>query len=188
MDAAPLRYSCFAIALHWVMALAFLLMLASGLVMANLDIPKSLQFQIYQWHKSLGVLLLLAFFLRLAVRLRARVPELPVRMKPFEKKAAKAGHFALYVWMIALPLTGWLVVSASPFGLPTIVFGWFEWPHIPDLAGNEPVSEFAETAHQWLAYAFIALIAGHVAAVVKHYLIDKENLLPRMGIGRAKGE
>lgn len=182
--AAALRYHRFAVALHWVMAIAFVLMLTSGLVMAELELPKSLKFQMYQWHKSLGVLLLLAFFLRLFVRLRTEVPLLPAAMKPLEQKAAKAGHYALYLFMIALPLTGWLIVSSSVYGLPTIVFGWFEWPHLPGVAANKEISEWAEEAHEIFAYIFMALIAGHVAAVIKHSWVDHENLLPRMWFGK----
>ena len=61
------RYNSFAIILHWVMAWGFFLMLGSGVVMTYGPIEQSLQFNIYQWHKAGGVLLLLAFALRIAV-------------------------------------------------------------------------------------------------------------------------
>jgi cytochrome b561 len=182
----PRRYHGFAITLHWVMALAFFAMLASGIVMENFELEQSLKFQMFQWHKSLGVLLLLAAVLRLTIKLTTKQPPLPEAMKPLEKKAAKAGHWAFYGWMFALPLAGWVIVSASPYGLPTIVFGWFEWPHIPGIAANEAIEEFAEETHALLAYSFMALIAMHIAAVIKHAVVEKENLLPRMGIGKVK--
>ncbi|MBY0407177.1 MAG: cytochrome b [Rickettsiales bacterium] len=180
------RYHGLAIALHWVMALAFFGMLGSGLTMANVDMDKGRLFALYQWHKSLGVLLLMAFFLRLAVRIWHKPPALPLSMGAWERKAAHAGHWALYGWMLALPLSGWLVVSSSPYGIPTIVFGWFEWPHIPFAVGNSAINEIAEEAHELLAFSFMVLIAGHIIAVVKHAVMEKENLLPRMGIGRVK--
>jgi len=182
------RFHPLAIILHWVMAVSFILMLASGLAMEYLELEKALVFQLFQWHKSLGVLLMVAFFLRVAVRLFAAHPKLPETMPVLERKAAHAGHMMLYLWMLALPLSGWVMVSASSFGLPTIVFGWFEWPHIPGIAGDKGLRENANLAHQWLAYSFIALIAGHIAAAVKHLVIDHENLLPRMGVGRVKKE
>lgn len=186
MSGTPARYHAIAIALHWVMAIAFLLMLASGIIMTSDMLEKSDRFTLYQWHKSLGVLLLISFVLRLTVRLLAKPPTLPASMKPAEKKMAIAGHWALYVWMLLVPLSGWLLVSSSAFGLPTVVFGWFTWPHIPNISGNHDIHEFAEASHGLLAYMFLTLIAVHIAAVVKHYVIDKENLLPRMGIGRNK--
>lgn len=179
------RYHILAIALHWVMAIAFILMLTSGLLMTGLE-DKQLQFQIYQWHKSLGVLLLLAFFLRLALRLFAQKPELPAHLPAQERTLAHLGHWALYGCMIAMPITGWIMVSSSIYGLPTIVFGWFEWPHLPGIAADHDTEELAELAHEWIAYGFIALILGHILAVIKHAYTDNLNLLPRMGIGRVK--
>lgn len=183
---ATQRYTAVAVTLHWVMAAAFLLMLTSGLVMTYVDIAKSLKFNMYQWHKSLGVLLLLAFVLRLGWRLFHKPPTLPAAIKGLEALAAKAGHIALYVCMIAVPLTGWAIVSSSSSGLPTIVFGWFEWPHIPNIAGNEAAHEAAENAHWVLAWFFGLCIAGHIAAVIKHAVIDKHNLLPRMWFSCAR--
>lgn len=166
------------------MAIAFLLMLTSGILMSDIA-DKALQFKVFQWHKSLGVILLISLFLRLAIRLLVAHPDLPANMKPLEKKAAHAGHLLLYCAMLTVPLTGWATVSGSVIGLPTIVFGLFEWPHIPGIAGKN-FAEFFEESHGLLAYSFLALIAVHIAAVIKHAIVDHENLLPRMGIGRVK--
>ncbi|MEC7577523.1 MAG: cytochrome b/b6 domain-containing protein, partial [Pseudomonadota bacterium] len=97
-----------------------------------------------------------------------------------EKKMAKIGHWGLYVMMFLMPLSGWLMVSSSPYGLPTIVFNMFEWPHVPGVADNGVVHDDAKLAHLILAIIFAALIAGHIAAVIKHAIFDKENLLKRM--------
>ncbi len=186
MVAEQKKYSLPAIVLHWIMAICFILMLSSGLAMGFLELTPAFKYKLYQWHKSLGVLLLLAFFLRLFVRYIFPRPALSSSMKSYEKLAAHAGHFLMYVCMFALPFSGWAMVSASPLGIPTMVFGWFEWPHIPFFVGDEVVGEAAYNAHQILAYSFIGLIGVHVGAVVKHWVFDKENLLPRMGIGRTK--
>ncbi len=185
MQTSPTRYHGLAITLHWVMAIAFILMLTSGILMGDIA-DKAQRFKVFQWHKSLGVILLISFFLRLTIRLMFVHPDLPANIKPLEKKAAKAGHYLLYAAMIAVPFTGWATVSSSVIGLPTIVFGLFEWPHIPGIAGNKDLAEFFEESHGLLAYSFLALIVVHVAAVIKHAAIDHENLLPRMGIGRVK--
>ena len=178
------RYNAFAIILHWVMAVAFVAMLASGLIMGGDDLDPSLKFKLYQWHKSGGVLLLLAFFLRFGWRIFSavmkQIPPLPAHLPKLEQLAAKLGHIALYVWMILTPLAGWLVVSSSSYGIPTIVFDLFEWPHVPGVQANKAVHDVAEQAHELLAYSFIVIIVGHIAAVVKHAIFDKENLLTRM--------
>jgi cytochrome b561 len=97
---------------------------------------------------------------------------------------AKIGHWALYGLMLAIPLTGWAMVSSSVYGLPTIVFGWFEWPHLPGLAANVLVHEVAEEAHWYLALALLFLLTAHIGAVVKHARVNKHNLLTRMWWGR----
>lgn len=180
MAVSPARYSSVAIILHWVMALAFILMLTSGFVMTSDLLSQSLKFRMFQWHKGLGVMLLLAFVLRLGWRLFNRPPAFPASLKRFALLVAKGGHWLLYGLMAAMPATGWIMVSASVYGLPTIVFGWFEWPHLPGLAGDEAVSDGAKSAHLALALLFCAAIAGHIAAVIKHYLFDRENFMTRM--------
>lgn len=180
MNTVPQRYTGLAIILHWVMALAFLLMLVSGFVMAYGGLPPGQRFDLYQWHKSLGVVLLLAFFLRLGLRLVRRPPPLPASFPRWEAVAAKAGHRALYLCMIIMPVSGWIVVSASVYGLPTIVFGLFEWPHVPGLTGDKAVEQGAGSVHLVMALAFVLLIAVHIAAVVKHAVVDRHNLLARL--------
>ena len=173
------RYNKVAVILHWVMALAFFLMLASGFAMEYLELPKSLKFNMFQWHKSLGVLLLIAFFLRLGWRLWHKPPVL-TGFPYWETLLSKLGHWGLYACMLIMPLSGWAMVSASVYGLPTIVFGLFEWPHIPNISGNETVQGAARFAHFIFALGFTALILGHIAAVFKHSLIDKHPILYRM--------
>lgn len=174
------RYNGFAIIVHWLMAVGFFLMLGSGIFMVYFEIDKSLQFNIYQWHKSGGVLLLFSFLLRITIRLASTAPELPETLSRSERLAAKIGHIALYALMLLVPLSGWLMVSASVIGLPTIVFGLFEWPHIYAIEADETLENLAKTLHLILTITFGLLIAGHIAAVIKHAIIDKENLLVRL--------
>lgn len=184
--AQPQRYHSLAIILHWVMAVGFLLMLGSGFLMVNAPLEQFLQFQLYQWHKAGGVLLLCAFGLRLLLRFIQRQPALPAHLPTCEKRGAKLGHLGLYSLMLAMPFTGWVMVSSSVYGLPTMVFGWFEWPHIPGLAGNATLNTNAKTAHFYLALIFSVMIAVHILAVVKHMRLDGINLLRRMWWGKPK--
>jgi cytochrome b561 len=179
------RYHSIAIILHWLMAGAFILMFSSGLLMVYSDLPARFRFDLYQWHKALGILLLLAVCLRLAWRLFKPAPALPAAFTPLERKAAKIGHWGLYALMIVLPFSGWVMVSSSSYDLPTSIFGWFEWPHLPGLADNETLENLAKNAHWLLAIVFGLLIALHVAAVIKHTFFDKQAILKRMWWTRA---
>ena len=180
------RYHSLIIVLHWLMALGIFAMLASGAAMTTLELDQSLKFKLYQWHKGGGVLLLIAFGLRLITRLITVIPEWPSAMPKKERFAAKTGHWGLYILMIVMPLSGWMMVSSSVYGLPTIVFDLFEWPHIPGIESNRTVHDLAKSAHYWLAILFALMIAGHIGAVIKHAVMDQQNLLHRIWWGNHK--
>ena len=180
-------YSRVAIALHWLIALAIILQLASGLWMVDAlteQATQMLAFQVYQWHKSLGLTVLILSLLRLFWRLSHRAPDLPAGMTGWERFAAKATHVLFYVIMIALPLTGWVLVSASKLGLPTLYWGLFEWPHLPFGAlaadAKAALESVGGEAHELLAYLTIGLLLLHVGAALKHHAIDRDDVLSRM--------
>ena len=162
------------------MALAFFLMLGSGITLEYFEIEKSFKFELYQWHKSGGVLLLIAILLRIIVKIVSQNPKLPTSFTKLEVTAAKAGHYALYIAMIAMVGSGWVMVSSSSYGLPTIVFGWFEWPHIPNLSGNKELNQLSKVIHFYGFITFIILILGHIGAVITHYKKENVNLIKRM--------
>jgi cytochrome b561 len=183
----PTRYPAALVLLHWLIATLILGMLGSGLLVGSELLPKMQEFQLIQWHKAFGVAALLLEALRVAVRLLAmaagKIPPLPQAFKPWELKAAHLGHLGLYAAMIGLPLTGWLMVSSSPYGLPTLLWGSVAWPHLPGVAGLAWVNEVAKESHELLGYAMLALLAAHVGAVLKHYYTDKINLMSRVWFG-----
>ena len=166
--------------LHWLMAISFLAMLISGIVMANANISNSLQFKMIQWHKSLGVLLLVTICIRLIVRLVTKIPNTPNYLTKSEKVLSKHVHVLLYIMMFLLPISGWVMVSASVYGLPTIVFGTFTFPHIPFVSIDNTLSENAGFAHFILAIIFMVLIALHLTGAIKHAVIDKRDLFKRI--------
>lgn len=138
------------------------------------------QFELYQFHKSMGVLLLIALGCRLLLRCFSDIPPLPTQFPRLEQIAAKMGHIGLYLMMISMVVTGWLMVSSSTLGLPTIVFGLFEWPHLPFITPDESIEALSKQLHFYSAIALGLLLLGHIGAVIKHKQIDDENLLTRM--------
>jgi cytochrome b561 len=96
--------------------------------------------------------------------------------------AAHAGHLLLYVLMIAIPLSGWLMSSAK--GFQTV---WFGVLPIPDLIGkHKETGDLLQTLHMGLNLLFVAVIAGHIGAALKHHFIDKDDILKRMLPNHAK--
>jgi cytochrome b561 len=179
-----MHYGAVAISLHWIIAAAILAQLATGLWMVRairFADSQAMVFHVYQWHKSLGLTILVLSLLRLCWRLANPPPPLPATMTRIARKAAMAIHGLFYLLTLGIPVVGWAMVSASPLGLPTMVFGLFEWPHIASLAGlGDRVEAAFKTAHRAMGYAFIGLLTLHVAAALKHHLIDRDNVLAGM--------
>ncbi len=175
------RYTSTAIALHWLMTLLIFGLLALGFYMQGLPLsPEKLK--LYSWHKWAGVSAFLLVLARLAWRLTHRPPALPASMPQVMQAAAHAGHLALYLLMLAIPLSGWLMSSAK--GFQTVWFGVLPLPDL--LAKNKEVGDLLQTAHMSLNLLFAAVIAGHVGAALKHHLIDRDDVLTRMLPAHAK--
>ena len=169
------HYTATAKALHWLMALLLFGLLALGFYMQDLPLsPQKLQ--LYSWHKWAGVTVFLLVLFRLAWRVTHRPPALPDHMPKVMQLAAHAGHALLYLLMIAIPLSGWLMSSAK--GFQTV---WFGILPIPDLVDkNKELGDLLQTVHESLNWLLVAVIAGHVGAALKHHFIDKDDILTRM--------
>ncbi|NLJ51108.1 MAG: cytochrome b [Alcaligenaceae bacterium] len=169
------HYTKTAIFLHWLVGLGIIGTLAMGLYMEGLPLSPS-KLQLYSWHKWAGMSLLVLAIVRLAWRLSHPAPDLPETMGPISRLAAHAGHWVLYVLMIAIPLSGWLMSSAQ--GFPVV---WFGVLPLPDLvAKNAELGAVLKDAHVLLNYTLIAVLIGHIGAALQHHFIKKDNVLIRM--------
>jgi len=169
------RYTRTAIALHWLIALALVGLFSVGLYMHDLPLsPQKLK--IYSWHKWGGVTVFLLVLVRLAWRFGHRPPALPAAMPEWQKIAANGLHHVLYLLMIAIPLSGWLMSSAK--GFQTV---WFGVLPLPDLIGKDKeLGEILEGVHSILNFSLAALVVAHAGAAIKHHLIEKDDVLTRM--------
>jgi cytochrome b561/polyisoprenoid-binding protein YceI len=189
------RYTAVAIVLHWAIAFAILFNIVLGFWMhitAEHGGANAAVFEAFQLHKSVGLTVLALSLVRLGWRLTHKPPPLPAHMPGWEKAAALATHWAFYILMIALPLSGWLYVSAGwsheaerAFNVPTIYFGLFHVPHLFGLAeqsnaARADAADTAFTAHWVLAYIAIALAVLHVGAALKHQFFDRDETLAHM--------
>jgi len=175
MNTAGPRYTATAITLHWLMALLLAGLFAVGIYMHELPLSPW-KLKVYSWHKWAGVTAFLLVLVRLAWRIGHRPPPLPATMAPAMRLAAHAGHGLLYLLMIAIPLTGWLMSSAK--GFQTVYFGLLPIPDL--LAKNKELGDLLQQAHQALNLLFAAVVLGHVGAAIKHHRVDKDDVLTRM--------
>ncbi|MBQ0945354.1 cytochrome b [Ideonella sp. 4Y16] len=172
------RYTGVAIALHWLLALMIVGAFGVGLYMA--DLPNSLaKLKLYNWHKWAGVTILALSALRLVWRLTHRPPaDLPAPR--WQQLAAHATHHALYALFFLVPLVGWAYSSAK--GFPIV---WFGVLPLPDFVPkDEALAELIKPWHESLAWLMALLVVLHVAAAIKHHVIDRDGLLNRMRPGR----
>ncbi len=132
--------------------------------------------QVYSWHKWAGVTAFILVLVRLAWRLTHRPPALPDHMSGSEKMMAHAGHALLYLLMIAIPLTGWLMSSAK--GVQTVYFGIVPIPDL--LAKNKELGNLLRDVHEILNLTLAVIVIGHMAAALKHQLMNKDDVLSRM--------
>ncbi|MDH3279601.1 MAG: cytochrome b, partial [Gammaproteobacteria bacterium] len=101
---------------HWVIAVWILGMFVLGWVMVNWPMSPT-KIKLFVWHKSMGLTILSLVLMRLIWRMRNIDPESPRTMPPWEQRAARVTHILLYVVMIAMPLSGWVINSAANFPL-----------------------------------------------------------------------
>lgn len=179
------RYHGVMMSLHWLIAAAVLTNIGLGLYMGTLARTDPMKFEIIQLHKSVGLTVLILSIAIVIWRLTHRAPPLPAGMAPPLKLLASAVHVLLYVLIVALPLTGWLMVSSSPHGGSLSYFGLFDWPLIGFLAHMaQPdkkalVGTFAET-HETLAWIMIGLVPLHVVGALWHQFFGSESVMRRM--------
>lgn len=167
------HYGFIAIFFHWIMALLLIGLLILGLYMVALPISFE-KLKLYGWHKEYGLLALALVILRLIWRLINILPRLDIPL--WEKFAARSVHWLFYIFMFALPITGWLITSAA--GLPASFFGLFVLPNL--ISPNEELRLLFQEIHEWLGYGLIAIIVLHVSAALKHHFINKDDILRRI--------
>lgn len=171
--AASSRYDPVARILHWLMALALLIMLllGGGWIAHGSGLMSTI-------HVSVGFTLLALGVLRLGWRLYHHPPALPSSISRTYRRLATGLQAIMYLVMIAIPVIGWFAFTehvhrhlgvrmASFFGVAKI-------PLLPDFRLD------FHFAHRWLGRALLAIIALHVLAALKHQFIDKNSLLQRM--------
>ncbi|KAB2318701.1 cytochrome b [Betaproteobacteria bacterium SCN1] len=172
------RYTSPAVILHWLIALLIFVGFPLGVYMHDLPLSPT-KLQLYSYHKWIGISVLLLVGLRLVWRVTHTPPPLPADLKAWERAASHAAHGALYLLMIAVPLTGWLMSSAK--GFQTV---WFGVLPLPDLVGKDrALGETLEDAHEILNFVMLGLVSLHVAAALKHHFVERLPFLQRMGLG-----
>ncbi len=173
------RYSRTAIVLHWVLGLAILGLFGVGLYMTSLPFSPA-RLKLYNWHKWAGITLLALSVVRLLWRATHRPPALPASiakaMPAWQHWAHHGTHYAMYALFFLVPLIGWAYSSAA--GFPIVVFGVLPLPDFVPV--DKALAELIKPFHELSAFALVGLAGLHIAAALKHQLVDKDGLIGRM--------
>lgn len=129
------------------------------------------------FHKSLGIVLLTLAIFMILWRLTNPKPEWPNEMRQWECILARVTHTLLYLLLVLMPLAGWIMTTAA--NRPPLFFGFFilKAPFVPV---NMPLARIANEVHKISAFALLGLILLHTIGALKHYFINKDNILQRM--------
>jgi cytochrome b561 len=171
----PTAYPPLSKLLHWLVAISVLVQLPLGLSLVYLELG-AWQDGLFNFHKSLGVLIFVLMVLRLLNRIVVGAPSPEPTIAPWQRMVSSAVHGALYLLLIAQPVVGYL--ANATFGASAPFFGMFEIP--APVAANEAWANRLFALHGWLGLILLVLVVVHIAAALQHYFIRKDGVLQRM--------
>lgn len=161
--------------LHWLVVLLVLAMAWLGLTMGDMPSGPD-KIATYARHKSIGITILALVVLRLVWRLHTGAPATVAGTPAWQARVASLTHCALYALLLAMPLSGWILNSASGYPLQ-----WFGLVNLPAIAGKDlDLRELAGDIHEWLFWTLVALAVVHAAAAFYHHLFERDATLARM--------
>jgi len=168
--------------LHWLAALAILVLLTHGWWMTHMT-PRPERVANYAWHAAIGYDLLALLVLRLLWRWVNPVPAMPGDLKRWEVIAARSGHVGLYLLLFTTSLTGWALAGTLRSPLARDMFGL----PVPMIAsgGDRALHNFLEETHMIVAYLLAALVVVHIVGAFRHHLIKRNDVMRRMWFGPA---
>ena len=169
------QYTSTAKILHWLVAGLIVLQFVLAKLAENTDSAVR-ELALLANHKSVGITILVLALVRILWRFRNKPPALPASMPRWQVLSSHISHWSLYALLFLIPLSGWLMSSASAYSV-----SWFNLIQLPDfVAPNPELKETLEEIHEFLANLLAAIALLHIAAALKHAIIDKDGVLSRM--------
>ena len=174
------RYGSVAQTLHWLVVVLLVIQVTLAKIAEHLPLGPD-KIGTLARHKSVGITILTLAILRLGWRLYDPPPPQPP-MPRWQARAAGFSHATLYALLFAMPLTGWMMSSASNYPV-----SWFGLVQLPDLvAPDHSLKELLKDVHETLATILIGLASLHLLAALKHQFLNRDGLLSRMLPWRAR--
>ncbi len=170
-------------ALHWIVALGIIGLFLFGLWMKEVpERPDRPYF--YAIHASIGITVLALMVLRFLWSMLNRTPAAPDGVARWQHVSARISHGLLYGLSFATLTAGWLVSGTMRQPIELKLLGFVP---VPQLIEGRTYHKLAGTAHEYLAYALIALVIVHAGAALHHHFVRRNAVLRRMLRGPAAG-
>jgi cytochrome b561 len=169
-------YDGIAQAMHWLVAAFAVLVVALGWAVAGAPRNTPQRDLLLLLHRSVGLTILAAMVFRTGWRWHRPPPPLPPILARSEIALARFTHFVLYLFLILMPLAGYLDAVAA--GHAVNFFGVVSIP--PPLPENDRLSQVAIAIHlvgQYPLYLFVAL---HIAGALFHGAIKRDGIVERI--------
>ncbi|MBV1707328.1 MAG: cytochrome b [Hyphomicrobiales bacterium] len=178
MSGRRTSYSATSKWLHWIVAIIVIGMIPAGIIMSKL--PKGPEkLMIFGYHTEFGVLVLLLVIWRFLTRLGHGTPAPVATLSAFERIASTSATHLLYLLLLAMPLIGWLAVSA--LGGHIEFFGLFQLPAL--MPKNPAVGKILLAAHKIGGISILVLVSAHILAALYHGLVKHDGVFSRMWPG-----
>ncbi len=171
----PENYGSVSRGFHWLTAALVIGLLVLGLLLEEMA-RGAFKLKMINLHKSVGVLVLLLTLARILWHFYSKKPALIATLKKWEKVLSHTLHGLLYLALIGMPMSGWIMSSAK--GYPVSLFKLATLPQIVE--ENKALAEWAGEIHEILGYTLIVIIIVHFVGALKHHFIDRDDTLRRM--------
>lgn len=178
METRPAHYSALHRFLHWTTALFILGMIPVGLTMTRIaDGP--LKNNLYELHKSFGILVIALTLVRIVVRFVRGAPPPAASLTPLQRRVSGAVHHLIYVFLVTAMLTGF--VGTSMCCAPVNLFWAIHIP--PDLPGGFDTAKVVLRVHNFAVYGLAGLLVVHIGAALAHAFVFRDEVMARMWKG-----
>jgi cytochrome b561 len=163
--------------LHWAMMLLVIGQLALGLRLSDMQ-PGLANLWLYGLHKTIGFAVLALILARIGWHIISPPPP-PLGPRDIAFWAARTAHWAIYVLLIAIPLTGWAGSSAT--GIDVMIADRWTVPPLVDASPEAEALWFR--LHDILTKLLMALITLHMLGAFKREM-EGDGTLTRMLKGK----
>ncbi len=177
MRNSPSRWGWLAQILHWGTALLIIITIPVGWWANELE-RGATERVLFDLHFAIGVIIFSLVGARLVWRMFDTAPVLPTDLSPVLKRAAKGTHFLLYLILLTMIVSGYVIQVHMRPSLD--VFGLLQIPRAFEPGDDESLRALAWYVHTYGVWVLGGLVTLHTIAALWHHFVRRDDALSRM--------